>query len=512
MASIVYVKNPNGTVYVYSNESYWDKELKKTKHRRKCIGKLNQETGETVPTRGHETAPALSEKQPGCSSMGLGPSLLLDKAARETGIRDVLESVFRDDTDRILTCAYYLASENRALCHVEQWSAYSIHPFGAQLADQRVSELLHRIVPSLQQDFFSRWMEHGYGKGYFAMDITSVSSYSEFIDFVQWGYNRDGEDLPQINLLMLTSEETHLPVYYRILSGALKDVSSLRESLDNFRLLKARTVRMVMDKGFYSEPNVDAMYAAHYRFSIGVPFTSKLAVSAVEENRADMDSHNNLIQIGDNEVYATTKLTKWKGHRCYIHTYYDSLKAELENKKFIHRLKGCYDELVSGKECAENRSFYARFFIIKDFPKRGRRVQYNEEAIREHRQNTIGWFVLISNDVKDATEALRLYRAKDAVEKNFDNLKNSLDMKRLRIHSNESMSGRIFIQFVALILVAFLQRILDETGYSKNHNLQEVFSELKPIHQVSVEGQRKKLITTPTKRQREILDLFQITL
>lgn len=29
MASYVYVKNPNGTTYVYQNESYWDKAEKK---------------------------------------------------------------------------------------------------------------------------------------------------------------------------------------------------------------------------------------------------------------------------------------------------------------------------------------------------------------------------------------------------------------------------------------------------------------------------------------------------
>ena len=29
MASFVYVKNPNGTTYVYQNESYWDKTEQK---------------------------------------------------------------------------------------------------------------------------------------------------------------------------------------------------------------------------------------------------------------------------------------------------------------------------------------------------------------------------------------------------------------------------------------------------------------------------------------------------
>ena len=30
MASIIHIKNPNGTTYVYENISYWNKENKKT--------------------------------------------------------------------------------------------------------------------------------------------------------------------------------------------------------------------------------------------------------------------------------------------------------------------------------------------------------------------------------------------------------------------------------------------------------------------------------------------------
>lgn len=124
--------------------------------------------------------------------------------------------------------------------------------------------------------------------------------------------------------------------------------------------------------------------------------------------------------------------------------------------------------------------------------------------------NIIGWFVLISNDIKDATEALQLYRDKDAVEKSFDDLKNTLDMKRLRIHSNAAMEGRIFIQFISLILATHLRSILKRNGWSRNHNLQEIFNDLKSIQQITIEGRKKSLSTTLTKKQREILSLYQI--
>lgn len=513
MASYVYVKNPNGTTYVYENVSYWDKATKSTKHKRKCVGKLKPGTQEIVPTKGKSTpASQIIPQESHCTVTTIGPSLLLDKAAHETKLAQTLRFAFPDDWERILTCAYYLACEGNALCHIEQWSTRNQHPFGARLADQRVSELLHRLTPSLQLDFFSRWTAVNHNRGYFALDITSISSYSEFIDYIRWGYNRDNEALPQINLLMITSEKTRLPIYYRILSGSIKDVSTLSESLGSLKLLDNPAFHLVMDKGFYSKSNIDALYQERYPFSIGVPFTVSIATDAVAENRKDMDSYKNYITVGSDELYAVTQYTKWNGHRCYIHTYYDSLKAELDNKKFAHRLLQCYDELLSGNERAENQKFYERYFIVKDQPKRGRKVEYREDEIRKHKQNTVGWFVLMSNKTKDACEALKIYRQKDTVEKNFDDLKSDLDMKRLRIHSNAAMEGRIFIQFVALILTTYLKGIMEEHGWMRNHNLQELFSEMKSQKRVSVDGKRKKLVTTPTKRQQEIMDLYQVTM
>ena len=513
MASYVYVKNPNGTTYVYENTSCWDKESKKTKHHRRCIGKLDPLTKEVIPT-GRKTntkTDDASQSIEHCCVMTIGPTLLLDKAAAQTKLTKVLKAVFPDDYQGILTCAYYLACEGKALCHAEQWSVRSKHPYGKKLADQRISELLNRLDASKQQEFFSKWADLNHDNGYFALDITSVSSYSELIDFVRWGYNRDGEDLPQINILMLTSETTHLPVYYRILSGSIKDVSTLKESIRHLKLLNTKTVRLIMDKGFYREPNVDALYDGRYRFSIGVPFTTSMAVNAVKDNREEMDSHHNLITVDGDDLYAATELIKWKGHRCYRHVYFDSLKAELENKKFTHKLKECYNALCSGCERSEDAKFISKYFLVKTYPKRRRKVEYNEEAIRNHKENAIGWFALITNYIKDASEALRAYRQKDAVEKNFDDLKNDLDMKRLRIHTNATMEGRIFIQFVSLILTTYLKRIMSQKGWTRNHNLQEIFSEMKTLKQVTVDGKRKKLMTTPTAFQQRIMELYQVT-
>lgn len=166
---------------------------------------------------------------------------------------------------------------------------------------------------------------------------------------------------------------------------------------------------------------------------------------------------------------------------------------------------------MAGRHVKEHASYYDKFFLIHKTPVRGIRVDYNEEAISRHKRNHIGWFVLVSNRIKDKTKALEVYRNKDAVEKCFDDLKNDLDMKRLRIHSAAAMEGRIFIQFIALLLTTRLKQVMNEAGWYKNHDLQKVISEMKTVRSVSINGTRKKYTTELTPFQKDIYELYGLT-
>ena len=50
MAIIKEYHKDTDTTYVYESESYWDPELKQARSRRHCIGKIDPETGEMIPT------------------------------------------------------------------------------------------------------------------------------------------------------------------------------------------------------------------------------------------------------------------------------------------------------------------------------------------------------------------------------------------------------------------------------------------------------------------------------
>jgi len=63
-----------------------------------------------------------------------------------------------------------------------------------------------------------------------------------------------------------------------------------------------------------------------------------------------------------------------------------------------------------------------------------------------------GYFILLSNKVKDPVAALELYRTRDVVEKAFGNLKERLNCRRTLVSSDQSLDGKIFVEFIALYI------------------------------------------------------------
>lgn len=76
MAIIKKYNAKNHTTYVYDSVSYWDKELKQPRSKRKLIGKLDPVTGEIVPTAGRgrkpkKTEPVSEQEQPDAETLSV---------------------------------------------------------------------------------------------------------------------------------------------------------------------------------------------------------------------------------------------------------------------------------------------------------------------------------------------------------------------------------------------------------------------------------------------------------
>lgn len=67
---------------------------------------------------------------------------------------------------------------------------------------------------------------------------------------------------------------------------------------------------------------------------------------------------------------------------------------------------------------------------------------------------------------------------KDVVEKTFGNIKERLNMRRLLVSSEKGLDGKIFTEFVALILVSYLDHKMKESGLYSEYTMQALLDKL----------------------------------
>ena len=327
---------------------------------------------------------------------------------------------------------------------------------------------------------------------YWAYDSTSISSYSETMKQVKYGKNKDGEKLPQINLALLFGEESGLPFYYRKIAGNIPDVKTIRELIRELDVLGYEKIKLVMDRGYYSADNINALYKEHLKFLCSTSTALSFARNFIREVGSKRDSYE--AYNSDLELYVFSRTISWdyeqarpckgdtihEGRRMYLHLYFNPDKQSDDGKALNRKLDTLKAELLSGKRVPEHERDYRRFFIIKETPKRGIALSYKQDAIDAARER-YGFFVLISNEVKDPVAALSLYRMRDIVEKAFWNIKERLNLRRALTSSESSLEGKLFVEFVALIYLSYIKKKMEETGLFSRYTMHELLDELDVI-------------------------------
>jgi transposase len=508
--SQVFVKNKrNGVTYVYESVGYWDKEKKQARNKRKCIGKLDPVTGEIITSHKVELADlaaVVKKRGPKVAHKNqrrfYGATYLFDAIGEKLGLTRDLETCFPDIYKQILSLAYYLVLEDRnPMSRFPRWALTHVHPYDKELPSQRSSEILGSITEDAKQRFFIAQGKRRVEREFLAYDITSISSYSTSLKQVKYGLNKENDSLPQINLALLFGENSRLPVYYRKLPGNIVDVKTIQNLLADINFLNLEKVQLVMDRGFYSADNINALFRQHYKFLISTRTSLLFVRQKLDEvcgkmiSRPYYSSKYGLYYDSFTLDWDYTETKKRSGEviedkrRIYLHLFYNDQRATDDKIVFNKMLDLLEYELSSGNRNPEHETQYAKYYEIKETPVRGKALTAKEEAISAV-EKYYGYFALLSNGLKDPLEALEIYRSKDLIEKAFGNLKERLNMRRTSVSSEEHLEGKLFVQFVALIYLSYIKKAMSDHNLFKDHTLQEVLDELDVIERYDRPGHK----------------------
>ena len=498
-----------GRIYLYEVESYWDKSKKQPRQRRKYIGPKNA-----------QNRPKIKQRPSYLLSRNYGNILLLDFIANKLGITELLKTFFPEFYFEILALAYFEIMESSALYLFPYWIDEQFLPNTKKLYSSGISNLCETIGRSQKQrsGFIKQWIEKLCPITGIYYDITSISSYSTNIDFIEWGYNRDHENLPQLNMGVVFCQNNLLPILYNLYPGSIVDVSTLKNCIRYLNNYNLKNLLFILDRGFFSKSNILELNKEtnHAKFIQPLPFKLKKVKELLRKNRRYIKNSMNSFKYKEEVLFYLKDYLEFDGNTFDAHIYFNE-KAEVHQKHiFLSSLLTIEDKFKNQQfNTLKEYKIYKESKIPKkyrDYFKWNKKTLIIEKHIRIINQYlcSMGYFILLTNNKDmDKVNVLDHYRRRDGVEKLFDIVKNEMDGDRLRSHSSFSTEGRLFIKFIALILYSEISKIMNEKKLFEKYSVKELMCELKKLKITIMEGSNP-IIGEMTKKQKIIFKDFGI--
>jgi transposase len=119
-----------------------------------------------------------------------------------------------------------------------------------------------------------------------------------------------------------------------------------------------------------------------------------------------------------------------------------------------------------------------------------------------------GWLIILSNKQLDIKTVIDYYRSKDVVEKSFERFKERLDMRRIRVHSPKNMESKIFIAFIANIILSHIDTVMHNNSLYTRYTLKGLLKNLNAITLKIIKN--NNFLAEMTCAQKEIFNFFGI--
>jgi len=500
-----------GRIYLYKADSYWDKGKKQARQKRTYLGPKDA-----------KKRPLLKQIHGDIIHKSYGNIFLLNWIISKLGLEYIVKQTFPNHYAELIALAFYEIIESSPFYLFPYWQEEHYLPNTKKLDSSAISKFCDQIGRDQSQrlKFQEQWIAHLQPVDVLFYDITSISSYSTNIEFIEWGYNRDKQNLAQLNMGVVFCNTKSLPIFYTLYPGSIVDVTTLKNCVTYLKGLGLKEFLFVLDRGFFSTANISEMSKPEDNISFIQPlsFSLKKVKELIKTHKKELND------IGSNFTFNNELLSHVKseiqlnGQSYWSHIFLNE-KAELDQRQsFMKNLIDVEVNTIKNKLFSSLKQ--ARVFkenhIVKayqDFFKWNRSSGMLERNIRKIKAkiSKFGYFILSTNrDDLDKETILANYRNKDQVEKVFDLLKNEQDGGRLRVHSQLNADARLFINFLALIVQSEIIKIMRAEKLFKKYTIRELLTELKKIKLTKCNDE--VIISEISKKQKMIFKAFKIDL
>lgn len=401
--------------------------------------------------------------------LDFGDGFLLNELYKKSKLYTVLEKVIGAECKELIPLVFYRLAIQSAMYNAEHWIVGNVtHLFfkDVDLSSQNISDILKYLGNELiQRKFFEQYLGNiGGSEKAVIIDATSLPNQIN-TDFNAWGYS-DGAIEKQFRLLCVIDKETKAPLFYRYLPGNLADVSTLQRTIFELSQMGVRSSFALIDAGYFSEDNICDLYDKKIHFLSRLPRSRSLYKELLATEAKDIEDKRYATKYGTRGLFVKCIKVKPYEQDAYAFLVLDPIRKGKETQAMV--LSYLDDE---------NQT-------IEDF-------------------NACGIMMLISSLPLEASEVVENYYTRQAIEQVFGFYKDDLQSLPLRCHTDNTIRGYLFLQFIVLIL------FLEFRAYLKNKFTVE--QALLIARNIKCKVFKKELLIAElNKKQKQIFELCDI--
>ena len=407
-------------------------------------------------------------------SFPIGPVLMVDEMYEKMSLSDVIgplktKGIPLDALVRGMLA--YKLGDNFSVLQASEWlnqpemlEQYELKSFDEKTlyrAVETIGQNRERIIQKLQDNVLELL---DYPPTDIMLDWTSIALYGDMSTLAKYGYSRDhqpGERQLTLGAAML-GPPYDIPIGLTVEAGNVNDQIHMISTYGQVRRLLNPGSLIVFDRGANDKENLERIELD------GNDYLTAKKLNRSDDQYFEKFSKKSWERIdADAGIYALKKIFPSR-----FNYYFFSEKLKRDHLRSC--LKKAYRLL------AEAQMIQASLDRGKKLPKRFRinnplvDVKYDyqtrltdlpeAEALRLLLKEVItgreGCFCLTSNRDMPASEALRIYRSKDIIEKLFHSLKSDIEIKPVRVWSEDAVHGVLLIGFIAQVMISLTRHFV----------------------------------------------------
>lgn len=358
--------------------------------------------------------------------LDFGDSFSINCILESTGFISFIKEIFKEKSENLLALLSYKLCHGSAMVYANKWfdgNYAKILYKNANISSQRISDLFKEIGDeNLQRKFFKYYIsKYAPSKSGIIIDVTSLPNQIH-MPLSAWGLH--GEEIDkQIRFLLVVDKDTHNPLFFRILPGNIVDVSALQNTLEELKKYDVKENFVCLDAGFFSEDNILDFYSKNINFLTRLPSSRIIYKQLIQEEIPQLESIKNIVRYGKRGLFIKQREIEIFGKKAFAYIVLDPQRKGRETSKLIV-------ETIDEKDL------------------------HDEEEL-DYSLMKRGVMILISSSNISKQEVVEVYYLRQTAENLFGFSKSDLSILPLRVHTEETLRGFLFIQF--LTLIAFVQ-------------------------------------------------------